>query len=50
MNMTAKNYATNGFFVHADPGDKCNGFKMKNLRRRSTAPTACSPSTASAAR
>ncbi len=31
LNMTAKNYAANGFFVHADPGNTCDGFKMKNL-------------------
>jgi hypothetical protein len=31
QNMWAKNYATNGFFIHADPGKKCKGFLMKNL-------------------
>jgi hypothetical protein len=31
MNMHAKNYATNGFFVHADPGEVCDEFTMKNL-------------------
>ena len=26
----AKNYAANGFFIHADPGNHCKGFLMKN--------------------
>ncbi len=26
--LWAKNYPTNGFFVHADPGDHCHGFAM----------------------
>jgi hypothetical protein len=29
-NMWAKNYAANGFFIHADPGKTCHGFLMKN--------------------
>jgi len=28
--LWAKNYPTNGFFVHADPGDHCHGFAMVN--------------------
>jgi hypothetical protein len=31
LNMRAQNYATNGFFIHADPGKTCNGFLMKKL-------------------
>ncbi|MGI9556965.1 MAG: hypothetical protein ACR2N5_03385, partial [Solirubrobacterales bacterium] len=30
-NLTTKNYATNGVFIHADPNNKCKGFQMKNL-------------------
>lgn len=35
LGLTAKNYAANGFFIHADPGPKppenhCVGFLMKN--------------------
>jgi hypothetical protein len=26
--LWAKNYPTNGFFIHADPGDHCHGFAM----------------------
>jgi hypothetical protein len=26
--LWARNYPTNGFFVHADPGDHCHGFAM----------------------
>ncbi len=31
LNMRAQNYATNGFFIHADPGRTCDGFLMKKL-------------------
>jgi len=31
LNMRAQNYATNGFFIHADPGRTCNGYLMKKL-------------------
>jgi hypothetical protein len=31
LNMHAQNYATNGFFLHADPGKTCKGFLMKDL-------------------
>ncbi len=44
-NMTAKNYLANGFHVV-----DCNGYLMDNLSPSTTAPTASSPSTASAAR
>jgi hypothetical protein len=30
-NMQADNYATNGFFIHADPGNQCVGFVMEDL-------------------
>ncbi len=35
VGLTGKNYAANGFFIHADPGphpaeNHCNGFLMKN--------------------
>ena len=29
-NLWVKNYASNGVFVHADPGKDCHGFLMKN--------------------
>ena len=30
-NMQADDYAANGFFIHADPGKECIGFKMDNV-------------------
>ena len=30
-NMTAQNYEANGFFIHADPGKHCKGFRMDHL-------------------
>jgi hypothetical protein len=30
-NMQADNFAANGFFIHADPGKECRGFKMDDL-------------------
>jgi plastocyanin len=30
LNLTAKNYASNGLFVHSDPDNHCIGFLMKN--------------------
>ena len=50
-NLWARNFPTNGLFVHADTAaTTATASRWRTTGRRSTAPTACSPSTAPAAR